>query len=187
MSLSGSKSSGKTSQQSTQTSTLSDRAVGMTNNQIGALQGQEYQAFDPATIAKYLNPNLAAVRDATLAQADQADAVARNQQKAAFAKAGAFGDTRRGVYEAELDAAQSRDRASLIAGLNSDAYDKASTTAQTENTQGNAYSLSVQQLINQLISQFSREGTTNASGSGKTSGTSVSFEWTPKFSIPGIG
>lgn len=189
MSLTGSKTNSKTSEkfQRTDVNTLSDRAVGMMGGQVDALRGQRYQGFDPAQIAQYLNPNLAAVRDATLAQAGYADEQAQNQQKAAFAKAGAFGDDRRGIYEAELAGAQSRDRASLIAGLNADAYDKASGTAQTENTQGNAYNLNIQQLISQLISQFGREGTTNSSGSGsgKSSGTTFGFEWTPK--IPGMG
>lgn len=180
MSLTGSasKTKGKTSMQETSVNTLSDRAVGRFDNQISNLQGQQYQAFDPSKIAQYLNPNLAAVRDATLAQSDQRDAVARNQQADQFARAGAFGDNRRGIYEAELAGNQSRDRASLIADLNTDAYARASETARGENAQGNQYNLNVQQLISQLVSQFGREGTTNTTGSGKSSGTSFGLRAT---------
>lgn len=161
----------------TQTNTLSPRAYDAITGQIGDVKQQSYQMFDPSTIAQYLNPNKQAVIDASLAQADQADAQARAQQQSDFAKAGAFGDKRRGIYEAELAGNQSRDRASLIAGLESDAYDKAQSIAQSENTAGNAYNLSVQQLISSLVGMLSGEGTSTTKGTqtGTQKGTGTSF------------
>lgn len=164
----------------TQVSTLSDRAAGMITDQVGNLRGQQYGRFDPASVDQFLNPRKQQVIDATLRQADYADQVAANRQKDAFAKAGAFGDNRRGIYEAELQGQQSRDRASLIAGLESDAYDKAQGTAVGENQNANAYNLNVQQLISQLISQFGNEGTTRTTGTNtsKKSGSAVNAGFT---------
>ncbi len=166
----------------TQTNTLSPRAYDAITGQIGDMRQRSYQMFDPSTISQYLNPNKQAVIDASLAQANQADAQARTQQQSDFAKAGAFGDKRRGVYEAELGAQQSRDRASLIAGLESDAYDKAQTIAQNENTAGNAYDLSVQQLISSLIGMLSGEGTSTTKGTqtGTQKGSGTSFSLSAK-------
>jgi len=174
---SGSKSKSKQSgtQNQVQTNTLSDRAAGMLNQGISDVQGMSYGRFDPASIGQYQSPYTRDVIDASLGQADQRDAMARNQQRSDFAQAGAFGDDRRGIYEAELDGNQSRDRASLIAGLNDKAFTDARGIAQGENQNENQYGLALQALLAQLRGGFSNEGTQTMQGTttGKSSGYSL--------------
>ena len=161
-------------QNQTRTSALSDRAAGMLNQGISDVQGMQYGRFDPASIGQYQSPYTQDVIDASLRKADYGDAMARNQQQDQFAKAGAFGDNRRGIYEAQLAGEQSRNRGELIAGLNDRAYGQALTTAQGENQNQNQYALALQQLLNQLRGGFANEGTQTMQGSstGKSSGTS---------------
>jgi hypothetical protein len=179
MSLSGGVSKSKaresgTSNQ-TQTNTLSDRAAGHLNQGISDAQGMSYGRFDPSTIGQYQNPYTQDVINATLDQADQRDGIARNQQQSDFAQAGAFGDKRRGIYEAQLAGDQSRDRASLIAGLNDQNYQQARGIAQGENQNENQYGLMLQQLLAQLRGGFANEGTQTMDGktTGKSSGTTM--------------
>ncbi len=159
----------------TQTSALSDRAAGMLNQGISDVQGMSYGRFDPASIGQYQSPYTEEVINASIGQADQRDAVARAQQQSDFAKAGAFGDNRRGIYEAELAGNQSRDRASLIAGLNDKAFTDARGVAMGENQNQNQYALALQQLLNQLRGGFANEGTRTSVGSstGKSTGTNI--------------
>jgi hypothetical protein len=177
MSLSGSASQSKSRQSATsnetQTSALSDRAAGMLNQGISDVQRMEYGRFDPASIGQYQSPYTQDVIDASLRKADYGDAMARNQQQDQFAKAGAFGDNRRGIYEAQLAGDQSRNRGELIAGLNDRAYGQALTVAQGENQNQNQYALALQQLLNQLRGGFANEGTRTSVGSstGKSTGT----------------
>lgn len=159
----------------TQTRALSDRAAGMLNQGISDVQGMSYGRFDPASIGQYQSPYTEDVINASIGQADQRDAVARAQQQSDFAKAGAFGDDRRGIYEAELAGTQSRDRASLIAGLNDKAFTDARGVAMGENQNQNQYALALQQLLNQLRGGFASEGTQTMQGTtvGKATGTSL--------------
>ena len=177
ISASGSKSKNRQSATSneTQTSALSDRAAGMLNQGISDVQGMSYGRFDPASIGQYQSPYTEDVINASIGQADQRDAVARAQQQSDFAKAGAFGDNRRGIYEAELAGNQSRDRASLIAGLNDKAFTDARGVAMGENQNQNQYALALQQLLNQLRGGFANEGTRTSVGSstGKSTGTNI--------------
>jgi len=156
-----------------QTNTLSDRAAGMLNQGISDVQGMSYGRFDPASIGQYQSPYTEDVINASIGQADQRDAVARAQQQSDFAKAGAFGDNRRGIYEAELAGNQSRDRASLIAGLNDKAFTDARGVAMGENQNQNQFQLALQQLLNQLRGGFANEGTQTMQGTsvGKSTGT----------------
>lgn len=180
-SLGGSKSKSKESgtNNQTQTNTLSDRAAGALNQGITDVQGMSYKRFNPNDIAQYQSPYTQSVIDASLGQADQRDAVARNQQMSQFAQSGAFGDSRRGIYEAELAGNQSRDRASLIAGLNDQAYGQARGVAQGENQSGNQYDLAIQELLARLRSGFGNEGTQTVAGktTGKTSGYTLGGSW----------
>ena len=166
----------------TQTNTLSDRAAGMLNQGISDVQGMQYQGFDPSQVSKYQSPYTQQVIDTSLAQADQTDAQARAQQQSDVAAAGAFGDRRRGIYEAELQGNQSRDRASLIAGLNDRAYTGAREIAVGENQNQNAYALQLQALLAQLRSGFANEGTQTMNGtqSSKGSNTNIGFTWAGK-------
>lgn len=159
----------------TQTNALSDRAAGMLNQGISDVQGMSYGRFDPNSIDQYQSPYTQDVINASLAQADQRDGMARNQQQSDFASAGAFGDKRRGIYEAELAGNQSRDRASMIAGLNDQAYGQARDIAQGENANQNQYALALQALLAQLRGGFANEGTQTLQGTtvGKRTGTSL--------------
>lgn len=189
ISLGGSKNRSKGSSTNTynqtQTNTLSDRAAQYLNQGIGELQGMDYSRFDPASISAYESPYTQNVIDASLAQAARADAIARNQQMSDFGRAGAFGDDRRGIYEAELAGNQSRDRAELIAGLRDRAYTGARDIAVGENQNANQYELAIQQLLAQLRSQFANEGTQVGSGTSKGTqkGTNMGFQlsgsWSP--------
>lgn len=181
LSLSGGKNKSKQSQQVAQTTsnTLSDRAAGMLTGGINSLQGKTYHAYDPASAQQYMDPYQGQVIDASLAQADHADAIARAQQQSDIAGRGAFGDARRGIYEAELQGNQSRDRASLIAGLNSANYGQAQQAAMGQNDNANQYDIAIQQLINQLRGGFTNEGTQamNGTSSGKSKGYNLGFGW----------
>jgi len=159
----------------TQTNTLSDRAVGMLNQGITDASGRTYQRFNPADIAQYQSPYTQSVIDASIGQADRQDAIARNAQTADFAKSGAFGDNRRGIYEAELAGNQSRDRAAMIASLNDRAFGQARDVAQGESQNANQYDLAIQQLLAQLRGQFANEGTQTMQGSSLTKGTSSGY------------
>lgn len=179
MAISASGSKGKSRQSTvtnqTQTNTLSDRGAGMLNQGIADVQGMRYNQFNPNDIAQYQSPYTQQVINASLGQADQRDAVARNQQQSQFAQAGAFGDSRRGIYEAELAGNQSRDRASLIAGLNDQAYGQARGIAQGENQNQNQYGLAIQELLARLRGGFANEGTQTLNGTNVAKGTNTNF------------
>lgn len=171
-----SRESSKTNQ--VQTNTLSPRAAGMLEQGISDAKGMSYGRFDPASIGQYQSPYTQSVIDASLAQADQSDAMARNQQDSDFAQAGAFGDKRRSIYEAQLAGNQSRDRASLIAGLNDKAFGQAREVAQGENQNENQMQLALQAILAQLRGGFSSEGTQTLDGTNVTKGKSSNFGFT---------
>lgn len=182
MAIGASGSKGKSRQESvtnqTQTNTLSDRAAGMLNQGISDVQGMSYGRFDPASIGQYQSPYTKDVIDASLGLADQRDAIARNQQTSDFAQAGAFGDKRRGIYEAELEGNQSRDRAGLIAGLNDKAFGQARDVAQGENENENQMQLALQAILAQLRGGFASEGTQTLQGTNLTKGKTQNFGFT---------
>jgi len=96
-------------------------------------------------------------------------------------KAGAFGDKRRGIMEAELEGEQDRTAASTLAGLNSAGYGQALNAAMAEGQNQNAYGLNVQQLIQQLLAgSYGQEGTSQMQGtqSGRSSRTGMGFGFT---------
>lgn len=179
LSLGGSKGKSKQKTDQTQVNTLSDRAAGMLTGGIRDLQGRSYQEFDPANIARFQNPYNDQVRDASLAQMDQADAQSFNRLKSDLAGSGGFGNERRGVMEAELAGQQSRDRASMIAGLNAQGFQQAQGAAMGENQNANQYDLALQALINQLRGGFTNEGTQRMTGTttGRTSGMNLGFTY----------
>lgn len=182
MAIGASGSKGKTRQESTtnqtQTNALSDRAAGMLNQGISDVQAMDYKRFDPASIGQYQSPYTEDVINASLAQADRSDAMARNQQVSDFGRAGAFGDDRRGIYEAELAGNQSRDRATLLAGLNDRAFGQARDVAQGENQNENQMNLALQALLAQLRGGFANEGTQTLQGTNLTKGKTQNFGFT---------
>jgi len=161
----------------TQTRTLSDRGAGMLTDGINDLRGMSYGRFDPASIDQYQSPYTQDVIDATVRRADQGDAIARNEQQDQFAKAGAFGDDRSGIYEAQLAGDQSRNRGELIAGLNDRAFGQARDVAVGENQNANQYQMMIQQLLAQLRGGFANEGTqtSDSTSSGTSRGRSLGF------------
>lgn len=179
MAIGASGSKGKSRQESmtnqTQTNTLSGRAAGMLNQGISDVKGMSYGRFDPSSIDQYQSPYTESVINSSLGLADQRDAIARNQQASDFGKSGAFGDDRRGIYEAELAGNQSRDRAGLIAGLNDRAFGQARDVAQGENQNENQMNLALQALLAQLRGGFSSEGTQTLQGTNLTKGKTQNF------------
>lgn len=179
LSLGGGKNKSKSKQtiDQTQTNTLSDRAYGTLTSGMADLQGRRYRAFDPASIAQFQNPYTRDVIDASLVQADAADGKAWAGLDSRLAQSGAFGDKRRGILEAELAGTQSRDRASLIAGLNDQAFRTAMGAAMGENQNANDYDLQIQQLLNQLRGGLLNEGTSRTQGTqtGQTRGSSMNL------------
>ena len=167
----------------TRTNTLSTRAAGMLTDGINDAKGMSYNRFDPASIDQYQSPYTQDVIDATVARADQGNAIDRNRQQSDFASAGAFGDDRRGIYEAELAGNQSRDRGELIAGLNDRAYGQARDVAQGENQNANQYDMMIQQLLAQLRGGFANEGTQTMTGTNLTKSKGTQFgataSWSP--------
>lgn len=167
MSLSGSRSRESTNQTMNQTSNtaLSDRARGMFDNQINRLGEMRYDPVASEDIARFSNPYQQDVIDATMGQLNQDRLVQRNQMNSDIGKAGAFGDKRRGIMEAELEGQQDRTAASTLAGLNSANYGQALQAAMSEGQNQNAYGLNVQQLLAQLLGgAYGQEGTTTTSG-----------------------
>lgn len=177
LSLSGNKSKSKSrgTVDQTQSNTLSNRAAGILSGGIADLQGRNYQQFDPASIDQYESQYTDDVINASLGQADQADAQAFTALKSNLAGSGGFGNERRGVMEGELAGAQSRDRAQLIAGLRDKGFTDARTVAQGENANANQFQIQLQALINQLRGGFTNEGTQSLTGTTTGRNTGYGF------------
>lgn len=186
-SLTGGKNKSKTSETAkfdqTQTNSLSPRAAGLLSGGIADLKGQAYSPLDFGRVQQFQDPYAEDVRDATMAQLNQSRAVAQNAQKAEWGKASAFGDDRRGIYEATLDGEHDRTAASTLAGLNSAGFAQALSAAMQENQGRNDFDLGTQELVTRLLSMFGQEGTTHSagtsSGTGKSSGTNLGFSFSP--------
>jgi hypothetical protein len=182
--MSGTRSRESSNQTMNQTATnsLSDRARGVFDSEIERLRGMEYDPVGSADIARFSNPYQQDVIDATMGQLNQSRLVGRNQQMSDIGKAGAFGDKRRGIMEAELEGQQDRTAASTLAGLNSANFGQARDAAMAESGSRNAYGLNVQQLLQQLLAgSYGQEGTTQTqgtqSGSARRSGTGFGFTY----------
>lgn len=186
-SLNGGKESGKKREQTsfnqTTTNTLSPRAAGLLSGGIADLKGKTYSPLDLGRVQAFQDPYGKDVRDATMGQLAYDRDVARNGMKADYASRGAFGDDRRGIYEAELDGQFDRTAAATLAGLNSAGYAQALSAAMAENQGRNDYDMQTQDLITRLLSMFGNEGTQTGAGSslGKTTTSGYSFggSWSP--------
>jgi len=183
MSLSGTRSRESTNQTTnqTQTNALSDRARGVYDAEVNRLRGMQYDPVGSEDIARFANPYQQDVTNATMGQLNQNRLQARNQLTSDIGKAGAFGDKRRGIMEAELEGEQDRTAASTLAGLNSAGYGQALNAAMAEGQNQNAYGLNVQQLIQQLLAgSYGQEGTSQMQGtqSGRSSRTGMGFGFT---------
>ena len=167
----------------TTTRGLSDRASGLLSGGVDSLRGQSYSPVDRARIQDFQDPYARDVRDATMTQLGQDRSVAFNQLDDRLARSGAFGDTRRGIMEAEVAGQFDRNAAATLAGLNSAGYGQALGATMQENAGRNEYDLGVQDLITRLLSMYGNEGTDTRSGtsSGTSSGrtTNLGFSLSP--------
>lgn len=181
-SLGGSKNKTKSKQtvDQTQTNTLSDRGVAQINQGIGELQGKAFNGTSAADIANFYNPYQQDVVDATMADLNQQRGVARNELMSDIGKAGAFGDNRRGILEAELQGNLDRNTGQVLANLRAGGFDRAVGAAQGETGMQNQYDLNIQQLIQQLRGGFLNEGTSRTQGTqtGRSTQTGMNLGFT---------
>lgn len=193
MSIGGSKNKSKTRQETTQSfnqsSGLNAQGEAAYKDALSRLEGQSYQDFDPESVAQYYNPYQQDVIDASLAQINREGDLAANQQRAEFAQAGAFGDKRQGVYEAELASGVDRNRSSTIASLRQQGYSQAQAIAMAENQNQNAFKMTQNQSLADLLARYmgantTASGTSQGLNKGTSTGYQMGFEWAPK--IPGM-
>lgn len=106
---------------------------GIGYNQLADAQGSTAGAanYQPGSfldnVGAYMNPYTQNVTDATMAGLDRARQTALMGNADSAAKAGAFGGSRHGVVDAETNRNYFDTAARTLAGLNSDAYNNAST------------------------------------------------------------
>lgn len=187
MAISGGKNKTKTTGSQTQsfdqTTSLTDQARGLLSGRVDELGGRQYQALDPNAYKAYENPYQQEVIDATTADINAQRDLAGNQQRSDIAKAGAFGDDRRGIMEADLQGQYDRTLATTLGGLRSRGYESAQGTAQGENTNKNQYQMQTEALLNQLYSILGNEtrtqGTSKGTSKGSQTGMNLGFSWTP--------
>jgi hypothetical protein len=171
------KSKGSSNQSFDQTAStrLSDRSFDMLSGRLGELGGQRYQALGANDYQTYMNPYQQEVIDATTADINANRDLAANQQRSDIAGAGAFGDKRRGVMEAELAGQYDRTLATTLGGLRSRGFSEAQGVAQGENANRNQFDANTQNQINQLLALLGQETVTNTQGNsrGQTRGTTT--------------
>jgi hypothetical protein len=139
--------------------------------QIADIANMSPQDFAAMTQAN-LNPFQEQVIDASLARAQRERDIARTGEMADITRAGAFGNERRGVFEAERQAAFDVAQQQMIADLMSQGYSQAqaATMAQLGTRQGaagqaaagmmqlgNLEQLTEQAQLDALYSEFLRE------------------------------
>lgn len=187
LSVGGNKSKSKGSQtqkfDQTASTSLSDRSFGMLNDRLGQLGNREYQALDPNAYRDYMNPYQQEVIDATTADIGAQRGLAANQQRSDLAGAGAFGDDRRGIMEAELAGQYDRTLATTLGGLRARGFDQAQGVAVGENSNRNQFDQNTQALLNQLYALLGNEtntrtaGTSSGTSRGTTTGTNLGFTY----------
>ena len=110
-------------------------------DQVGQASQMTPQQYAAMTAAN-MNPYQSQVIDASLARLRREEAIDRSREQATIAQQRAFGNERRGVYEAEREAARDVNRDQLVAGLMQQGYSQAQaqTMAQLQQQQGAALS-----------------------------------------------
>lgn len=162
---------------------LTDRARGLLADRIGQIGGQEYRSLDPEAYKAYEDPYQQDVIDATTADIMAARAKAMNEDRAMLAGAGAFGDDRRGVVEANTSGEYDRTLATTLAGLRSGGFRFATGVAQDENTNRNAFDADLQRRLDALYALMADERQTRTSGTsqgvskGRQSGFNLGFTY----------
>lgn len=170
-----SKSRQETSQSFNQTTGLTDRARGLLADRIGQIGGQEYRSLDPDAYKAYEDPYQQEVIDATTADIMAARAKAMNADRSMLAGAGAFGDDRRGIVEAETSGEYDRTLATTLAGLRSGGFRFATGVAQDENSNRNAFDADLQRRLDALYALMADERTTSGSSKGLAKGRQSGF------------
>jgi hypothetical protein len=177
LSIGGSKGKSKNTQSQTMnqttTSAMTPQARALLMGRLDEIKGQSYQALDPKAYEAYMSPYQDEVIDAATADINAARGVAATGQRAAALARGPKGlSDRRGVYEAELDGQYDRTLATTTAGLRQAGYGQAVGIAQNENTNTNAFNVSLQDRITQLLALLAgdRVNTTSGSSSGVSTG-----------------
>ena len=104
---------------------------------VGALQGAGGM-YDPSGVQKFMNPYQQQVIDEAIKQINRQGQMSRQNLQGQAVRAGAFGGSRQGVQDAELERALSEQRNSAIVGGLSQGYNQASAQAQQafEQSQG---------------------------------------------------
>lgn len=172
MSFGKNKSKSKTNQSFNQTSSTSYNPAfqGQLNDQLARLNGQTYRALGANDYQQYESPYQQEVIDAATADLNANRDRAMTQQQSDIAGAGAFGDKRRGIYEAELAGQQDRTMATTLAGLRQAGFSQAQGIAQGENANRNQFDANSQQQILQLLALLG-QGNQTTTGSGTSNGT----------------
>jgi hypothetical protein len=96
---------------------------------VGAL-GSAGDMYDPSGAQKFMNPYQQQVIDEAIKQINRQGQMSRQNLQGQATRAGAFGGSRQGVQDAELERALSEQRNSAIVGGLSQGYNQASTQAQ---------------------------------------------------------
>jgi hypothetical protein len=86
--------------------------------------------YDPSGAQKFMNPYQQQVIDKAIEQINRQGQLSRQNLQGQATRAGAFGGSRQGVQDAELERALSEQRNSAIVGGLSQGYNQASTQAQ---------------------------------------------------------
>ena len=96
---------------------------------VGALSGAG-NMYDPSGVQKFMNPYQQQVIDESIRQINRQGQMSRQNLQGQATRAGAFGGSRQGVQDAELERALSEQRNSAIVGGLSQGYNQAATQAQ---------------------------------------------------------
>jgi len=105
------------------------QAQGTLGQGIGALQGAA-QMYNPSGVQKFMNPYQQQVIDESIRQINRQGDMSRQNLQAQATRAGAFGGSREGVQQAELERGLSEQRNAAIVGGLSQGYNQAAAQAQ---------------------------------------------------------
>lgn len=114
-----------------------DQALSTLGQGVTALGGAGTM-YDPSGVQKFMNPYQQQVIDEAIKQINRQGQMSRQNLQGQATRAGAFGGSRQGVQDAELERALSEQRNSAIVGGLSQGYNQAAAQAQQafEQSQG---------------------------------------------------
>lgn len=117
--------------------------------QVGDISQMTPQDYAQMTAAN-MSPYQSQVIDATLNRLRREEGVQRSQEQATIARQRAFGNERRGVYEAEREAARDVNRDQLVANLMQQGYSQAQAATMAQLGQSQQASLAAAGGMTQL-------------------------------------